>query len=136
MDQTDQLTEFDSADVEWPGITTICGSMRFHQQMLEVAAELTLDDEIVLAPFCVVTPDRQAEGVKEQLDELHLRKIDMAYRVIVVTNADGYIGASTLREMTYAMQHGKEVEVREVASAPAVVIDGRRMVGAGHGVAP
>lgn len=126
--------EIDSADVEWPGITTICGSMRFHAQMLEVAAELTLDDEIVLAPFCVVTPAEQSAAVKEQLDELHLRKIDMAWRIVVVTNADGYIGASTLREMTYAAQRGKTVEVREVSDAPAVVIDGRRRFGHGHSV--
>lgn len=135
MTEIDSI-EIDSADVEWPGITTICGSMRFHAQMLEAAAEYTLDDEIVLAPFCVVDPDRQRADVKEQLDELHLRKIDMAWRIVVVTNADGYVSASTLREMAYAAQHGKTVEVREMPGAPAVVIDGRRMVAAGHGVQP
>lgn len=126
--------EIDSTDVEWPGITTICGSMRFYAQMMEVAAELTLDDEIVLAPFCVVTPDGQESAMKNQLDELHLRKIDMAYRIVVVTNTDGYLGASTLREMAYATQQGKQIEVRHMPDAPVVEIDGRRMVGAGSGL--
>ena len=123
--------EIDSADVEWPEIVTICGSMKFYDQMLQVAAELTLDDCIVLTPFCVVAPDQQAEAVKEQLDELHLRKIDMAFRVIVVTNQDGYIGDSTRREMAYALSKGKQVDVREFRTEP-VTVDGKRVIGAGH----
>lgn len=123
--------EIDSADVEWPEIVTICGSMRFYTEMLQVAAELTLDDCIVLAPFCVVASNQQAETVKEQLDELHLRKIDMAYRVIVVTNQDGYIGDSTRREMAYALGKGKQVDVREFRTEP-VTVDGKRVIGAGH----
>lgn len=51
-------------------------------------------------------------GVKDVLDELHFRKIDMADRVFVV-NVGGYIGESTRREIEYAEKHGKPVEYLE-----------------------
>jgi len=42
------------------------------------------------------------------LDELHLRKIDLADEVLVL-NVDDYVGESTAREIAYAKQHGKHV---------------------------
>lgn len=117
-----------------PEIVTICGSMRFFGEMLEVAAQETAGGRIVLAPFCVVAPDAQDEDAKRQLDELHLRKIDLAGRIIVVTNGDGYIGQSTRREMAYALSKGKAMDVLEFAEADPVVVDGRLLVGSGHSV--
>lgn len=90
-----------------PKIVTICGSMRFFPQMLEVAAEETAKGHIVLAPFCVIAPEDQDDELKARLDELHFRKIDMADEVIVVTDQNGYVGNSTRREMAYAIRTGK-----------------------------
>lgn len=42
------------------------------------------------------------------LDMLHLRKIDLADRVLVI-NPGGYIGESTSREIAYARANGKPV---------------------------
>jgi hypothetical protein len=118
-----------------PAIVTICGSMRFYDYMLQVAAQETLEGRIVLAPFCAVTPGQQDEDAKRRLDELHLRKIDLAERIIVVTNGDGYIGESTSREVAYALSKGKAMDVRDFPSAGPVIVDGRRLVGAGHAIA-
>jgi hypothetical protein len=49
-----------------------------------------------------------AEHHKAVLDALHLRKIDLADRVLVV-NPGGYIGESTGREIAYARAAGKPV---------------------------
>ena len=117
-----------------PVIVTICGSMRFFEHMLTVAAEETLAGRIVLAPFSCVAPADQAGEVKRRLDELHLMKIDLAERIIVVTNQDGYIGDSTRREMAYALSAGKAMDVREFKTDP-VIVNGRRCVGANHAVA-
>ena len=117
-----------------PEIVTICGSMRFFGEMLEVAAEETAQGRIVLSPFCVVTPAEQDAEAKRRLDELHLRKIDLAERIIVVTNGDGYVGDSTRREMAYALSNGKAMDVREFAEAAAVVVDGRLLVGSDHSI--
>ena len=94
-------------------IVTICGSMRFFEQMLQVAADETAQGNIVLAPFSVVAPEHQGSAFKAMLDRLHREKIDMAERVIVVTNQHGYVGTSTKNEMVYAAQAGKPWDVRE-----------------------
>ena len=47
-------------------------------------------------------------GTKEMLDDMHLRKIDMADEIFVV-NVGGYIGESTRREIAYAENTGKKV---------------------------
>lgn len=46
--------------------------------------------------------------LKQRLDELHLRKIDLADEVFVL-DVDGYIGSSTKREIEYAVSKGKPV---------------------------
>ena len=94
-------------------VVCICGSMRFFDQMLEVAADETARGRIVLAPFSVVAPEHQGSEFKAMLDRLHREKIDMSEEVIVVTNQHGYIGTSTRAEMVYAAQRGKPWDIRE-----------------------
>jgi hypothetical protein len=94
-------------------IVTLCGSMRFFEQMLTVAAEETAKGHIVLAPFSVVALEDQDGEFKAMLDQLHRDKIDLSERIIVVTNQHGYIGASTRSEMVYAARAGKDWDVRE-----------------------
>jgi hypothetical protein len=94
-------------------IVTICGSMRFFSQMLELAAELTKQGAIVFAPFAVVPQDEQGGELKSLLDGLHLIKIAMSDRVIVVTDQHGYIGESTVRHMGYADAAGIPFQMRE-----------------------
>lgn len=94
-------------------IVTLCGSMRFFEQILQVAADETAGGNIVLAPFSVVAPEHQDSEFKEMLDRLHREKIDMAEKVIIVTNQHGYVGSSTKAEMVYAAQQGKTWDVRE-----------------------
>lgn len=60
----------------------------------------------------------EAQGVAQQMDELHLRKIDLADRVIVM-NVGGYIGDSTRREIAYATARGKPVSYLESAGEPS-----------------
>ena len=96
-----------------PTIVTICGSMRFFEQMLQVAADETAKGNIVLAPFSVVAPENQDGDFKAMLDRLHIEKIDMAEQIVVVTNQHGYVGDSTRREMGYALACGKTMDVRE-----------------------
>ena len=55
----------------------------------------------------MVTPEQ-----KTVLDELHLRKIDLADRVLVV-NPGGYVGDSTTREIAYARATGTPVSFTE-----------------------
>jgi dienelactone hydrolase len=92
-----------------PPVVAICGSTRFQHAMTVVNRRLTLAGRIVLAPGVFIhTGDPVTDAEKSALDELHLRKIDLADSVVVI-NLGGYIGESTRREITYARGHGKLV---------------------------
>lgn len=52
------------------------------------------------------------EGMKEMLDNMHKRKIDMADEIFVI-NVGGYIGESTKSEIEYAIRNGKGVNYLE-----------------------
>ncbi|CAI9404259.1 hypothetical protein [Nocardioides sp. T2.26MG-1] len=89
-----------------PEIVCLCGSARFLAEMRAANRELTLAGVIVVAPSeadASPTPDQKAV-----LDALHLHKIDLADRVLVV-NPGGYVGESTRREIAYAQAAGKPV---------------------------
>lgn len=84
--------------------------MRFFGLMLDVAADLSERGVIVLAPFRVVPAAvEQAGDIKARLDVLHLRKIAVSDRVVVVTDESHYIGASTRAEIAYAEANGKPI---------------------------
>jgi hypothetical protein len=80
--------------------------MRFVDAMRAANRDLTF------AGVIVVAPGEAAESVTDEqkaaLDALHLRKIDLADRVLVV-NPGGYIGESTRREIAYADATGKPI---------------------------
>ena len=75
---------------------------------------MTLEGKIVLAIEIVTTqkpeddPQYVDPDIKAMLDELHLRKIDLSDRVMIL-NVGGYIGASTKGEVAYATRTGKPI---------------------------
>ena len=77
--------------------------------------DLTFAGVIVLAPG--EAGEMREEVTAEQkavLDDLHLRKIDLADRVLVV-NPGGYVGESTRREIAYARATGTPVTYTDPA---------------------
>lgn len=97
-----------------PEIVCICGSTRFADEMRRANRDLTLAGVIVLAPGEVDGP--VAADQKARLDALHLHKIDLADRVLVV-NPGGYVGASTRREIAHAQATGTPVTFTHPAEA-------------------
>ena len=106
---------------DFPKIICMCGSTRFMAEMLVWQWELTKQGYIVLS-WCAL-PDSyfegkdkahigDQEGVKEIIDEVHKRKIDLADEVYVV-NINGYIGDSTRSEIDYAVDQKKPVTYLE-----------------------
>ena len=99
-------------------VVCLCGSTRFTSEMLIKQWELTKQGIIVLS-WCAL-PDSyykgshigDIEGVKEIVDEVHKRKIDLADEVLVI-NIDGYIGDSTRSEIEYAESVGVPVKYVE-----------------------
>ena len=92
-------------------VVTLCGSTRFKEAFLEAEKRLTLEGHIVISVglFGHSGDDEVwAEGMKERLDDMHRRKIDMADAIFVV-NVGGYVGESTRGEIEYARRNGKEI---------------------------
>ena len=93
-------------------IVTLCGSTRFKEQFLEVQKRLTLEGCIVISVGLfghAGDDDVWKPGVKEMLDDMHLRKIDLADEIFVI-NVGGYIGESTKHEIAYAEKTGKTIK--------------------------
>lgn len=100
-----------------PTIVCLCGSTRFMDTFHEANRRESLAGKIVLTVEIATysgTTDPQGSNpvLKGQLDELHLRKIDLADEVLVL-NVGGYIGDSTRREIAYAKSLGKKVRYWE-----------------------
>jgi hypothetical protein len=95
-------------------VVVLCGSMRFAEEMSEVAIEESvLRGSLVLKPDCNMklahrlwSDPVKAEALKLRLDSQHRQKIRLADRVIVVGD---YVGDSTRAEIAYARELGKPV---------------------------
>lgn len=101
-------------------VVTLCGSSRFPDAHMLAQMHEALMGNVVIpmslyghadfpegAEFLTSDGD-ESTPEKQGLDELHLRKIDLADEVLVV-NVGGYVGSSTRREIEYAREHGKPV---------------------------
>ena len=94
-----------------PLVVCLCGSGRFREGFEQAEFDETLAGKIVLTIGCNtkdIARDIDWQHVKPMLDELHLRKIDMADEVLVI-NPGGYNGESTGREIAYATRLGKPI---------------------------
>lgn len=109
-----------------PRIVCLCGSTRFYQAFQEANYRETMAGHIVLSvgfyPHAAAAAHGEDVGItaddKARLDQLHLRKIDIADEVLIL-NVDGYIGESTARELAYARLLDKPVRfLQESAGAP------------------
>ena len=113
MNETGKIV---AEDKEFPRIICLCGSTKFKQEFIDANFFLTMKGNIILtvgwfghADGEVYTP---TEKEKKALDQLHMRKIDLADKVLVI-NVGGYIGESTRNEINYAKSHGKPIEYLE-----------------------
>jgi len=98
-------------------VVCLCGSTRFTEEMLVKQWELTKQGYVVLG-WCALpssyfsgedkTHIGDKEGVKEIVDEVHKRKIDLTDEVMVL-NIGGYIGESTRGEIEYAKANDKPI---------------------------
>lgn len=109
--------------MEKPTIICLCGSTRFIIEFDEINRKFTLQGKIVLSVGVFGHSESGGQGAltddtKSGLDELHLRKIDLADEVFVL-NVGGYIGDSTRNEIAYARKIGKPVAyLKQVADSP------------------
>ena len=107
---------------EKPIVVCLCGSTKFAEAFARAAYDEGMAGRIVLSVcFFAHRPDTTPAGMKPftltpeqktRVDELHLRKIDLADEILVL-NVGGYLGDSTKRELEYAISQGKRVRFLE-----------------------
>ncbi len=100
-----------------PKIVVLCGSSKF-VDIMAVVEWLIERDELAITmglnllpqwyPDCLPDHLAESEGCAKEMDELHLRKIDLADEIFVV-DWDGYIGESTSNEIEYAKRNDKNI---------------------------
>ena len=98
-------------------VITLCGSTKFKEEFMSVQKRLTLEGHIVISVGLFGhSGDNEVwdEGIKEMLDDMHKRKIDMADEIFVI-NVGGYIGSSTKYEIEYAKSKGLPIKYYETA---------------------
>jgi hypothetical protein len=100
-----------------PTVVCLCGSTRFGEAFREANLRETVAGKIVLSIGCDLRSDHELwsgmdaeerDLLKDRLDTLHRRKIDLADEVLVL-NVGGYIGQSTRGEINYARALGKPI---------------------------
>lgn len=113
-----------------PLVVCLCGSTRFWREFQRASLRETMRGRIVLSIGAATGTDDEHFGnlppeeylaVKERLDELHLRKIDMADEILVL-NCEGYVGESTQREIDYARSLSKPIRWLEPKHAATLAL--------------
>lgn len=89
-------------------VITICGSLKFKDQMLQISEQLTLEGSCVLTPVFSITKSPLTEEELKNLKEAHFKRIELSDAIYVV-NVDNYIGTSTANEIEYAKKLEKEI---------------------------
>ena len=92
-------------------IITICGSMKFVNEMMNSAMKMELNGNCMLMPIYSPTKTSKDDFTKEEasiLDKMHKERIKLSDAILVV-NVNGYIGSSTKNEIEFAKSLNKEI---------------------------
>ena len=91
-------------------IITVCGSLRFMKEMMEITEKMELQGNCMLSPIYPTKQDKDAYTENEaiMLDKMHKEKIKISDAILVV-DVDNYIGNSTKSEIEFAKSLGKEI---------------------------
>lgn len=92
-------------------IITVCGSLKFYKEMMEITEIMELQGNCMLVPIYNPSKSSKDDFTEEEalmLDKMHKERIKLSDAILVV-NVDGYIGNSTRNEIDYARSLNKEI---------------------------
>ena len=90
----------------------LCGSTRFREQFLQLNLQLTLAGHVVYSVAAFHHSDHDftpTDAQKVVLDLVHLEKVAASDAIVIATNEQGYVGASTKKEIMWAMARRKSI---------------------------
>lgn len=90
-------------------VITICGSLKFQKEMMEMAEKMALEGNCILTPVYPITKNlKRTEKQLQALKKAHFKRIELSDSILVL-NINNYIGDSTKLEIEYAQKLGKEI---------------------------
>ena len=90
-------------------IITLCGSLKFQKEMMEIAEKVALEGNCILTPvYPALDNIERTEKQLVKLKEAHFKRIELSDAILVV-NVNNYIGNSTNLEIDYAKKLGKRI---------------------------
>ena len=90
-------------------IITLCGSLKFQKEMMEIAEKIALEGNCILTPvYPVLDNIKRTEEQLVKLKEAHFKRIELSDAILVI-NVNNYIGNSTKLEIDYAKKLGKRI---------------------------
>lgn len=90
-------------------IITLCGSLKFKEEIMIVAEKMALKGICVLTPVFPILENIERTKIQLlNLKEEHFKRIELADSILVV-NVNNYIGNSTKLEIEYAKKLGKDI---------------------------
>lgn len=93
-----------------PKIITICGSLKFKDEMIKLAIQLQLKGNVALTPAFPVDSSKTNYTEEEisMLGKMHKEKIKLSDAIIVV-DINNYVGEATKSEIEFAKSLNKEI---------------------------
>ncbi|WP_348920110.1 hypothetical protein [Enterococcus rotai] len=91
-------------------VITVCGSLKFKDEMMKIGMQLELAGNAVLLPIFPVN-EETATFTEEELailGRMHIEKIKLSDAIVVI-NVNNYIGNSTKYEIEFAQSLKKEI---------------------------
>lgn len=91
-------------------VITVCGSFKFKDEIMKIAAKMELEGNVCLIPIFPSNDSKDIFNEEELmiLGKMHKEKIKLSDTILVV-NVNGYIGNSTRSEIEYAKSLNKEI---------------------------
>ena len=90
-------------------IITLCGSLKFQKEMMEIAEKVALEGNCILTPvYPALDNIERTEKQLVKLKEAHFKRIELSDAILVV-NVNNYIGNNTNLEIDYAKKLGKRI---------------------------
>lgn len=89
-------------------VITICGSLKFQNEMMSVSEKLSLEGNCVFMPVYPVIKRKRNKEELDNLKKIHFKKVELSDAIFVI-NKDKYIGEGTNLEIESAKKSSKEI---------------------------
>lgn len=91
-------------------IITVCGSLRFMKEIMEITERMDLQGNCMLSMIYPARSNKEDYTDEEitMLNKMHRERIKLSDAILVV-NVDNYIGSSTKSEIEFAKSLNKEI---------------------------